>query len=127
MLSLDLKLVKGVPVVAQWKGIRLLSMRMRVRSLALLSGVRIRRCLELWCRSQMWLKSGVTVAGVQASGYSSDATPSLQTFICHGCSPKKTKKNFFVFKIKKTLIMQLRHVSSLIISHSSLLWMTPKI
>ena len=29
----------GVPVVAQWKRIRLVSMRMRVQSLALLSGV----------------------------------------------------------------------------------------
>jgi len=33
----------GVPGVAQWKQIRLGTMRMRVRSLALLSGLRI------WC------------------------------------------------------------------------------
>ena len=31
-------------------------MRLLVRSLALLSGVRIRRCHELWCRSQTWLR-----------------------------------------------------------------------
>jgi len=30
-------------------------MRMRVRSLALLSGIRIQCCLELLCRSQAWL------------------------------------------------------------------------
>ena len=30
-------------------------MRLRVQSLALLSGLRIQRCLELWCRSQTWL------------------------------------------------------------------------
>ena len=32
-------------------------MRMRVRSLASLSGLRIWRCPELWCRSQMKLRS----------------------------------------------------------------------
>ena len=36
----------------------------------------------------MWLRSGVAVA----SDYSSDSTPSLGTSICHGCSPKKTKR-----------------------------------
>ena len=51
--------------------------------LALLSGLR--------CRSQTWLGSCVAVAVVQASGYSSNLTPSLGTSICCGCSPKKTK------------------------------------
>ena len=38
-------------------------MRMRVRSLASLSGLGIQRCHELWCRSQMWwLGSRVAVA-----------------------------------------------------------------
>uniref|UniRef100_A0A8D0XGD1 Nucleoporin NUP188 n=1 Tax=Sus scrofa TaxID=9823 RepID=A0A8D0XGD1_PIG len=37
-------------------------MRLRVRSLALLSGLTIRRCRELWCRSQTWLGSSVAVA-----------------------------------------------------------------
>ena len=36
--------------------------RMQVRSLALLSGLRIRHCHELWCRSQMQLRSHVAVA-----------------------------------------------------------------
>ena len=45
-------------------------------------------CCELWCRSQMWLRSGIAVAVVQASGYSSHSTPSLGT---HGCGPKKKK------------------------------------
>ena len=34
------------------------------RSLALLSGLRIQRCYELWCRSQMRLGSGIAVAVV---------------------------------------------------------------
>ena len=41
-----------VPVVAQWKRIRLGTMRFRVQSLAFLSGLRAQRCHELWCRSQ---------------------------------------------------------------------------
>ena len=40
----------GVPVLAQQKGIQLGIMRLRVGSLALLSG--LRHCHELWCRSQ---------------------------------------------------------------------------
>ena len=45
----------GVPVVAQRKGIRLVSTRMRVGSLALISELRIWRCRELWCSLQTWL------------------------------------------------------------------------
>ena len=49
---------EGVPVMAQWKRIRLGTIRLRVRSLASLSGLRIQHCCELWCRSQTWLRSG---------------------------------------------------------------------
>ena len=59
-------------------------MRSQVQSLAPLSGLRIKYCHELQCRSQMQLRSGVTVA--VASSYSSDSTPSLGE-----CSPKKQK------------------------------------
>ena len=41
------------------KGIRLGTMMLRVRSLALLSGLIIQRCCELWCRLQILLGSGV--------------------------------------------------------------------
>ena len=45
----------------------------------------------------MWLRSGVAVAVVQASGYSSNLTPNLETSMCCRCSPKriknKTKQN----------------------------------
>ena len=40
----------GVPVMAQWKQIQLGTLRLWVRSMALLSGLRIQRCCELWCR-----------------------------------------------------------------------------
>ena len=41
-----------VPIVAQWKQIQLETMRLWVRSLATLSGLRIWHCCELWCRSR---------------------------------------------------------------------------
>ena len=63
-----------------------------MRKLALLSRLRIGHCHEWWYRSQMQLKSLVAVVVVQVSGYSYDSTPSLGTSICHGDSPKKTKK-----------------------------------
>ena len=53
-----------VPVMAQWKRIRLGTMRVQVRFPALLSGLRIWRCCELRCRSQMRLGSDVAVVVV---------------------------------------------------------------
>ena len=52
----------GVPIMAQQKQIRLGTKRFRGQSLASLSGLRIWCCHELWCRSQMQLRSGVAVA-----------------------------------------------------------------
>ena len=74
-----------VPTVTQWKETRLVSMRRRVQSLALLSGLKIQRCRELWCRLQMQLGSGVAVA--VAVSRSSDLTPSLRTSICCRIGP----------------------------------------
>ena len=48
--------------MAQWKQIRLGTMRLQVQSLASLSGLRIWRCHELWYGLQTWLASGVAVA-----------------------------------------------------------------
>ena len=45
--------------MAQWKQIQLASMKKQVPSLALFSGFRIKRCSELWCRSQTRLRSWV--------------------------------------------------------------------
>ena len=42
-----------------------------------------------WCRLQTWLGSGVAVALVYVGG---DWTPSLGTFICRGCGPRKKTK-----------------------------------
>ena len=58
---------------------------------ALLSGLRIWRCRELWSRLQMRLGSCIAVAVAQDGSYSSDQTSSLGTSVCHKCSPKKIK------------------------------------
>ena len=57
--------------------------------LASLSGLRIWGCHKLRCRSQMWLRSGVAVAVVQACRCSSNLTPSLRISIRCTCSLKK--------------------------------------
>ena len=48
--------------MVQQKQIPLGIMRLRVESLASLSGLRIQCGHELWCRLQPWLGSGVVVA-----------------------------------------------------------------
>ena len=68
---------------------------MQYRSLALLNGLRIRHCRELWCRSQMCLASGIAVAMAQANSYSSNSTPSPGTYICCGCGSKRKKKKMY--------------------------------
>ena len=75
-------------------------MRTQVPSLALLSGLRIWRCRELWCRWQTQLRSGIDVTVKQASSYSSNSTPSLGTSICCECSPKKTKNKLKLHVLK---------------------------
>ena len=72
---------EGVPTVVQWKRIRLVSMRMQVRSLASLSGLRIQHCCELWCRP-------AAAALIQPLAW-------LTSISC-GCIPKK-----ITFNLKK--------------------------
>ena len=66
-------------------------MRTQVWYLASLSGLRIRRCCELWCKSQTGLGSQVAVAVVEAGGYNSNSTPGLGNSIYCWCSPRKIK------------------------------------
>ena len=87
-------------------------MRMWVRSLASLSGLRIQHSCELWCRSQMLLRSWVAVALAKAGSCSSDLIPSLGTSMCHRCGPRhkrregkgKERKNQSSKMGKRTLI-----------------------
>ena len=61
-------------------------------SLASLSGLRIQRCRELWCRSQTRLRSRGAVAALQAGGYSSNSAPAWELPYARGWSPEKDKK-----------------------------------
>ena len=54
--------VGRAPIVVQRKRIGLVSMRMWVQCLALVSRLRIWLCHELWCSSQTQLRSCVAVA-----------------------------------------------------------------
>ena len=74
-------------------------MRMQVQSLASHSGLRTRHCRELWCRSQVQLRSCIAVAVVYAGSYSSDLTPNLGTCICYGYGPKIAKNIYKYIKI----------------------------
>ena len=61
----------GVPFVAQWKRIRLGTMKLRVRTLASLSGLRIQGCCGVGCRhgsdpALLWLR--YRLAAVAAIG-----------------------------------------------------------
>ena len=53
---------RGVPVMVQRKRIQLGTIRLRVQSLASLTGLKIQHCHELWYRLQTWLGSGIAVA-----------------------------------------------------------------
>ena len=55
-----------------------------------LSRLRIWHCSELWCRSQMQLRSYIAV--VEVGSCNSDLTPSLGISICCERSPKKPKQ-----------------------------------
>ena len=70
---------------------RLTSIRMQVRSLALLSGLKIWCRHEPWCRLQVWLRPWFAVTVVQAGSSSSDSTPSLGLSKCLRCGLKKQK------------------------------------
>ena len=64
-------------------------------NVALISGLSIRRCCEMQCRSQTWLGFcvAVAVAVAMAGSFSSDSTPSLGSSKRCKCSPEKKKEN----------------------------------
>ena len=76
---------------AEMKRIRLGTTRLRIQTLASLSGLRIWRCHELWCWSQTRLRSGVAVAVVQAAATALIRPLAWETSGCRGYSPIKTK------------------------------------
>ena len=57
----------GVPVVAQQQQTGLVPVRVQIRYLALLSGLRIWHCRKLQYRSQTWLRPSMAVAVMPAA------------------------------------------------------------
>ena len=103
-------------------------MRTQVGSLVLLSRLRIRRCPELRCRShtsQIWLGSGVVMAGAVPGSCSSNSTLSLGTSVCQGCSPKKTKKGKEGKKEKRKRTTHTQELALHLFSLKSLLHRAP--
>ena len=82
----------GSPLWLSRLRIWLVSIRMQVQSLDLLSWLRIQCSCELWHSLQTHLGSGIAVAVALASSWSSNLTPSLETSIWHKCGPKKAKR-----------------------------------
>ena len=82
----------GVPLEAPQRQVQLGTMRLRIQSLASLSGLRIWHCCGLLCRLQMRLRSGIAVVVTWAGGYSSNWTPSLGTSCAVGVALKSKKK-----------------------------------
>ena len=66
-------------------------MRTKVWFLGSLSGLRIWSCRELWCKLQMQLRSGITVAVVWPAPEAPIWPPSPGTSICCRYGPKKAK------------------------------------
>ena len=97
-----LNVIKGVPVVAQWKRIRLGTKRLPVRSLASLSGLRIWWCCELWCRSQKWLTSCVAV--VSAGDCSADFTLAWEPPYAVDVAFKRKKRQWNKINVIKAII-----------------------
>ena len=95
---------RGVSIVAQWKWIWY-----PWGDTGLIPGL-IQWAL-LWAVVQVAdrLRSCVSVAVVEASSCSSDLSPSLRTFICHGSGQKKTKKK----KKQKNILTVLRKLNIL--------------
>ena len=78
--------------MAQREQTQRVSMRMWVPSLALISGLRIWHCCELWCRVQTRLGSG---------SCSSDSTPSPGTSLGRACGPKRPNKQTKDYRVPK--------------------------
>ena len=82
--------------MVQQKRIRLVSMRIQVQYLALLTGSGIQRCLSCGRSQRRSLDSKLLwLWGKPAAVVLIRPLPSLGTFICHGCSRKEKRKNTF--------------------------------
>lgn len=105
------KILAEFPVVAQWKQIQRVSMRIQVWSLALVSGLRIHHCRELWCRWQTWLGSCIAAAVVKAGNCSSNLIPSLGSSCAAGAALKGKKKKSWRLSLEDSIVRALEILS----------------
>ena len=75
--------------MAQQKRTQLISMRMRVQSLALL---RVQRCCEVWFRSQSWLGSHIAMAVAWAAAVAPIQPPAWELPNATGVALNKEKE-----------------------------------
>ena len=86
--------------MAQQRRIRLGTLRLRVRSLAWLSGLRIQRCRELWCVSQMQLRSALLWLWCRPAATVQIIPLPWEPPYAVGGGPKKQKIKIKIRKIK---------------------------
>ena len=72
-------------------------MRMRVRALALLNGLRICLCCELWCRSQMRLGSALLWLWHRPAATTPIQSLAWELPYAFGCGPEKEKKKKYIY------------------------------
>ena len=82
--------IKGVPIVAQ----QVANQTSIHKDEDLIPGLAqwVKDSALLWCRVQMWLRSGIAVIVTWAGSCSFDLTPILGNSICPGCGPKNKNK-----------------------------------
>ena len=121
-------------MVAQWKQTQLVSPRIWVRSQALLSGLRIWRFRELWCRSQTRLGRHYCGCGVHRRLQLQPLAWELLYALGVALKSKKIKSDkFFFSQVLQTFVMHIvfrytyiKYYMYITFSLSSLLWETKK-
>ena len=105
-----------VPFVAQWST-NPISIHEDADSIPGLSQwLRIQHCHELWCRLQMWLRSGTAVAVVWTSSCSSNLTPSLEHLYASGAALKRKTKFALCKYLNKELRILVTYLSLIMFS-----------
>ena len=105
--------------VPLWLRTQLVSMRTQVRSLAALSGLRVRHCYKLWCRLPVRLGSHIAVAVAWASSCSTNSPLAREPLYAAGSALKKEKKILYKSKVLRWYSISMDKRSSRTFSSTS--------